>query len=133
MVTNIAGWQFKATAAVSFVEKNDLAAFFGSFHGYVSILGFLVAQILAPRVLVFSLGLALVILPVVLTAGTFGVLLSGTLWATTMLKGSDKILRYAVEKPAVESLYFPVPSHVNGQSTHDWSGISTPIASTISQ
>ncbi len=32
--------------------------------------------------------------------------------AATVLKGSDKILRYSIEKPAVESLYFPVPSHV---------------------
>jgi ATP/ADP translocase len=112
IVTNIAGWQFKAMAALSFLEKNDLAAFFGAFYGYVSILGFLVAQILAPRLLVLSLSIALMMLPIVLVAGTFGFLASGALWATTFLKGSDKILRYAIEKPAVESLYFPVPSHI---------------------
>jgi AAA family ATP:ADP antiporter len=112
VVTNIAGWQFKANAAMSFVLKNDLAAFFGTFYGYVSVLGFLVAQVLAPRILVVSIGLALFLLPLALLAGTAGVLLSGTLWTTTLLKGSDKILRYAIEKPAVESLYFPVPSRI---------------------
>lgn len=112
IVTYIAGWQFKAIASDSFPLKNDLAAFFGTFHGFVSILGFLVAQILTPRLLSFSLSLALVILPMVLLAGTFGVLAWGALWSITFLKGSDKILRYAIEKPAVESLYFPVPSQL---------------------
>ncbi len=115
IVTYIAGWQFKAIAADSFPQKNDLAAFFGTFHGYVSVLGFLVAQILTPRLLTFSLGIALVILPTVLAAGTFGVLAWGALWSITFLKGSDKILRYSIEKPAVESLYFPVPSQVMTQ------------------
>jgi len=112
VVTNIAGWQFKAIAAESFLAKNDLAAFFGSFYGYVSVLGFLVAQILATRVLAFSLIVALMILPMALVAGTFGVLASGAIWAVTLLKGSDKILRYALDKPAVESLYFPVHSRI---------------------
>ena len=112
IVTNIAGWQFKAIAEQSFLEKNELAAFFGSFYGYVSVLGFLSAQILAPRLLTFSLRVALMVLPITLVAGTFGVLAWGALWTTTILKGSDKILRYSIEKPAVESLYFPVPSRV---------------------
>ena len=115
IVTYIAGWQFKAIAADSFTMKNDLAAFFGTFHGYVSILGFLIAQILTPRLLSFSLSVALVILPSVLLAGTFGVLAWGTLWSITFLKGSDKILRYSIEKPAVESLYFPIPPQLMTQ------------------
>ena len=112
VVTNIAGWQFKAMAEQSILEKNDLAAFFGTFYGFVSIMGFLIAQVLAPRVLALSLRFALMILPIALVVGTFGVLVWGALWAATMLKGSDKILRYSIEKPAIESLYFPIPSHV---------------------
>ena len=60
----------------------------------------------------FSLIVALMILPMALVAGTFGVLASGAIWAVTLLKGSDKILRYALDKPAVESLYFPLQSRI---------------------
>ena len=116
IVTNIAGWQFKAVAAQTLLDKNELASFFGAFYGYTGIIGFLIGLFVAPRLLMFSVGIALFVLPVALVAGAGGVLAWGSLWAATLLKGSDKILRYSIEKPATVSLYFPVPPRIMMQA-----------------
>ena len=53
--------------------------------------------------------MTLFIVPVALTFTSVGVLATGTLLAATMLRASDQVLRYSIDKATVELLYLPVP------------------------
>lgn len=108
-VTTIVGLQFKIVASRSIGASNDLAAFFGSFSIYAGLVA-LATQVLLTSRIVGSLGLhlALMIAPAALAAGSVGILYSGTLASAVFLKGSDQVLRYSVDRAAVELLYRPL-------------------------
>jgi AAA family ATP:ADP antiporter len=109
--TAIIGWQFKAVVAASKGGKDELAAFFGSFNFFAGLLSLALQWVLTGRLLRrVGLGFALFVVPVALSLGTLGLLLVGTLAAAVALRGTDQVLRYAVDKPTVELLYLPVPS-----------------------
>jgi len=110
LVTGVAAWQFKAIAKQYIPATNDLAAFFGTFNFYAGLLA-LVAQLLLTRRILrrFGVGVALFIVPISLMLGSIGLLVWGTLAAVVVLKGSDQVLRYSVDKSAVELLFLPVP------------------------
>jgi AAA family ATP:ADP antiporter len=109
--TAIIGWQFKAVVAASKGGKDELAAFFGSFNFFAGLLSFALQWVLTGRLLrKVGLGFALFVVPVALSVGTVGLLLVGTLAAVIALRGTDQVLRYAIDKPTVELLYLPVPS-----------------------
>ena len=121
IVTTAAGWQLKAVATAAFtkdalVQKDALAAFFGSFAGFTGIAS-LAAQLLVTTKLLrrFGVGVALLVLPLSLVAGSAAVLFWGTLWAASLLKGSDKVFRYSIDKSAVELLYLPVSANTKLQ------------------
>jgi AAA family ATP:ADP antiporter len=110
-VTAVTGWQFKAMAQEALVTKDSLAAFFGSFNASVGALCVLTQVALTAGVLRrFGLGPVLFLLPGCLLLGSAGLLASGTLAAAVLLRGADKVLRYSIDRPAVELLYLPVPS-----------------------
>ncbi len=116
VVTTMAGWQFKAIAKQNLVEKDVLAAFFGDFAFGTGILALLTQLLLTSRVLRrFGIGPALSVVPLALLIGSFGVLVWGTLVAAVMLKGSDQVLRYSIDKTTVELLYLPLPASVRIQ------------------
>lgn len=109
--TAVIGWQFKAMVGQSTVGRDELAAFFGLFNVYAGLLSFALQWVLTGRLLRrMGLGFALFVVPVALTLGTGGLLIAGTLAAAVVLRGTDQVLRYAVDKPTVELLYLPVPS-----------------------
>lgn len=116
IVTTAAGWQLNAIAKETLVEKDNLTAFFGLYAGYTG-LGSLLAQLLVTGKLLrrFGVGVALLVLPVCLTMGSAAVLVFGTLWAATLLKGSDKVVRYSIDVPALQLLYLPVPANIKLQ------------------
>lgn len=123
--TSITGWQFKAIAKQTISQRDELAAFFGQFNFYAGIAGLLAQLLLTSRFLKrFGLGLALFIVPVALTLSSLGVLVLGTLAAATVLRGSDQVLRYSIDKTTVELLYLPVPA---GQKVQVKSFIDTVI------
>jgi AAA family ATP:ADP antiporter len=109
LTTGIVAWQFKAIAKQQIPGTNDLAAFFGSFNFYAGILA-LVAQVLLTRTVLrrFGVGVALFIVPVALLMGSAGLLVWGGLTAIVVLKGSDHVLRYSVDKSTLELLYMPL-------------------------
>jgi AAA family ATP:ADP antiporter len=109
-VTAVAGWQFKAMAQRVLVTQDSLAAFFGTFNASVGVLC-VVTQVLLTGGILRRFGLApvLFLLPIGLLLGSGGLLVSGTLVAAVLLKGVDKVLRYSIDRPAVELLYLPVP------------------------
>ena len=109
--TAVIGWQFKAVVAGTKAGKDELAAFFGSFNFYAGLMSFALQWVLTGRLLrKFGLGFALFVVPVALSLGTVGLMVLGTLTAAVALRGTDQVLRYAIDKPTVELLYLPVPS-----------------------
>ena len=107
--TAVIGWQFKAVVGQSTFGRDELAAFFGLFNIYAGLASFALQWVLTGRLLRRAgLGFALFVVPVALTLGTGGLLIVGTLAAAVVLRGTDQVLRYAVDKPTVELLYLPL-------------------------
>jgi ATP:ADP antiporter, AAA family len=109
-VTTLTGWQFKAVAKQFLVNKDALAILFGNFYFYAGILGLLIQLLLTSRLLRrFGIGAMLFVLPISVMLGSAGLLMWGTLLSAILLKGSDQVLRYSLDKSAVELLYLPLP------------------------
>jgi ATP:ADP antiporter, AAA family len=115
-VTAVIGWQFKAIAKEFIPAKDHLAAFFGDFTFYAGILALVVQLLLTSRLLRrFGIGLALFTLPVALLVTSAYMLVAGTLFAAVLLRGSDWVWRYSIDKSAVELLYLPLPGRLKFQ------------------
>jgi AAA family ATP:ADP antiporter len=115
-VTAVVGWQFKAIAKEFIPAKDHLATFFGDFTFYAGILALLVQLLLTSRFLRrFGIGVALFTLPVALVATSVYMLLTGTLFAAVLLRGSDWVWRYSIDRSTVELLYLPLHSRVKFQ------------------
>jgi len=116
-VTTLTGWQFKAIAKESFVNKNSLAIFFGDFYFYAGILSFVFQLLLTTRFLRrFGIGIMLFVLPLMVLLGSSALLVWGTLAAVVFLKGSDQVLRYSLDRSTVEMLYLPLAHRVKLQA-----------------
>jgi ATP:ADP antiporter, AAA family len=112
-VTAVASWQFKAIAQQALVSKNAMAAFFGTFNAWVGVLCVATQLLLTSSVLRrLGLGPVLFLLPLGLLSGSAGLLTFATLASAVMLKGVDKVLRYSIDRPAMELLYLPVPTAI---------------------
>jgi len=111
IVTTAAGWQLKAIAKDFYIEKDAVAAFLSSFRGYTGVVALLAQLFLTSRILKrFGVGAALLVLPAFLLVGSAGLLLTGSIVAVTLLKGSDKVFRYSVDTSALQLLYLPIPA-----------------------
>jgi ATP:ADP antiporter, AAA family len=117
IATSFAGWQFKAIAKNAHPDTNALTAFFGQFNFWAG-LACLALQLLGTSRFLrrFGLGPALLAVPLALLGGELAVLALGTLGAAILLKGSDQVLRYSVDKSSVELLYLPVPAEIKLQA-----------------
>jgi ATP:ADP antiporter, AAA family len=117
VVTTVTGWQFKAIAKEFLVNKDRLAIFFGDFYFYAGILGLVFQLLLTTRVLRrFGIGTMLFVLPLMVFVGSSGLLVWGTLAAVVLLKGSDQVLRFSLDKSTVELLYLPLAHRVKLQA-----------------
>lgn len=112
-VVTVTGWQFLAITAQSIPEKNAMAAFLGNVSFYTGLCGILGQVFLTSWFLRrFGIGSALLVLPVVVLTGSAGLLVWGTLAAAVLLKASDQVVRYSVDKSATELLFLPLPMNV---------------------
>ena len=112
LVTTIVGWQYKAVVHAGYPDTDQRAAFYGTFNIYAGALSLATQFLIAPRILRrFGISVALLVVPIALMGGSLSLLLSGGLWAAVLLKGSDQVVRYSIDKPTVELLYLPVPAH----------------------
>ncbi|MBI1874962.1 MAG: hypothetical protein HYS05_13890 [Acidobacteria bacterium] len=109
LATSVAAWQFKAVVQQSMTEKDALAHFFGMFNFYAGLAALAVAALTGRLLRRFGLGFALFVVPAALAFGSAGLLVWGSLAAAVMLRASDQVLRYSIDKPTVELLYVPVP------------------------
>lgn len=111
--TTMTGWQFKALARQFSVGKDAMAIFFGDFYFYGGVLALLFQLLLTTRLLRrFGIGRMLFVLPIVVLAGSAGLLVWGTVAAALFLKGGDQVLRYSIDRSTIELLYLPLPSRV---------------------
>jgi ATP:ADP antiporter, AAA family len=112
-VVTVTGWQFLAITAQSIPEKNAMASFLGEVSFYTGLLGMLAQVSLTSWFLRrFGIGPALLVLPAIVLLTSSGMLIWGTLAAAVVLKTSDQVLRYSVDKSAMELLYLPLPAKV---------------------
>jgi AAA family ATP:ADP antiporter len=117
LVTCFATWQFKAIASAAYQDKNALAAFFGRFNFWAGVACLVLQLVLTSRFLRrFGLGPALLVVPLAVLGSGVAVLILGTLAAAILLKGSDSVLRYSLDKSAVELLYLPIPPEIKLQA-----------------
>ena len=115
--TTITGWQFKALAKQFSVGKDAMAIFFGDFYFYAGVLALLFQLLLTTRLLRrFGIGPMLFILPLIVLAGSAGLLIWGTIAAALFLKGGDQVLRYSIDRSTIELLYLPLPNSVKLQA-----------------
>jgi AAA family ATP:ADP antiporter len=116
LATTFAGWQFTAIVNQNFPKKDDFAAFLGQFNFLAGMACMLTQLLLTSRVLRrFGIGPALFVVPVAMLGGEIAVLAWGTLVAGVILKSSDQILRYSIDKSSVELLYLPIPMEIKLQ------------------
>jgi ATP:ADP antiporter, AAA family len=111
LATTVEAWQFKAIAKAAIPNTEELAIFFGTFNMVAGMVSLALQLLLTGRVLRrLGIGMTLFIVPVALTVTSVGVLATGTLLAATLLRASDQVLRYSIDKATVELLYLPVPA-----------------------
>jgi AAA family ATP:ADP antiporter len=111
LVTAVAAWQFKAVARASIPDLDALTAFFGRFNFWTGLAALALQLLLTSRLLRrVGLGFTLFVVPVALTTGSIAMLVFGSLAAVVLLRGSDQVLRYSIDRPTVELLYLPVPA-----------------------
>jgi len=116
--TAIIGYQFKLIAYKSFSgDKVALAAFFGRFNGYIGLASFVLQMLLTGRLLrFFGIRVTLFVMPAVFLGGSMALLLAPALLTASILKGSQGLLRYSLDKSTTELLYLPVaPPRVKSQ------------------
>ena len=94
-----------------------MAAFLGTFYGATGVLAMLIQVLLTPRLLrYFGIGVALFILPLTLIAGTTAIIVSGAMWAATLLRGTDKVVRYSIDNAALQMLFLPASPETKVQA-----------------
>jgi len=115
-VSQLATWQLKAMVTALYQHQDKITAFMGLFTLYTGLLGLVAQMLLTTRVLrSFGIGVALLVVPAVVVAGSGAMAVLGTLAAAVFLRGGDQVLRYSVDKSAVELLYLPVPAGIKMQ------------------
>ncbi|MDC0685810.1 hypothetical protein [Sorangium atrum] len=99
-----------AEAAAAMTDHNALLSFFALFHLSVSVLSFLV-QSLAATFSLDRLGLAATIgiLPAAVVTSTLSLVVAPRLWAASIVRATDAVLRNSLFRSGYELLYTPLP------------------------
>jgi ATP/ADP translocase/HEAT repeat protein len=113
IVSTLIDYQFKAAAKEAYPSKDALAAFFGSYYAWLSVVT-LLAQVWLTRRLFMGLGLtpSLLLLPFTLFAGSISFLIWPGLSSATATRLAEASLRTSVNHTGVEILYLPIPDFI---------------------
>ncbi|QDU64230.1 HEAT repeat protein [Planctomycetes bacterium Pan216] len=137
MVGVIVQFQWKTSAAYYFDDDaNELTTYFGIYYGVVGVLTGLTQLFFSGRVLRrFHLIVSLLLFPSALVGAMATILISSRevvlLWAATLARGCD-VLKRTVNEPAIQLLYWPLPSVVRRQTISLVGGIVKPLAEATS-
>ncbi len=113
LCTTLVDYQFKAAVSEAGFSRDQLTAFFGTAYGGFAI-GCLATQLLLVRPLLRKVGLGVVILllPLALIGGSFMIVALGGLFAATVAKAGDGVLKHSVDRSSKELAYLPVPRNI---------------------
>jgi AAA family ATP:ADP antiporter len=127
-VTRLAGLVLVSSVAVTLgdyvfksevsrhVAPEDLAPFFATFYGVLSVLGLVVQVALMGWILrVFDVHRALWALPLLVLGGASGVVMGGGLVAALLMKGADGTLRPSLNRTSTELLFLPMPDRLRSR------------------
>jgi AAA family ATP:ADP antiporter len=110
IVTTIVSWQFKAIVQIHYPKTDERTAFYGLFYACAGVLALVTQLFVSSRLLRrFGVAVALLVVPIALITTSIGLLASSALWAVLLLRGSDQVIRYSIDKSTVELLYLPIP------------------------
>jgi len=116
VVTTVGGWQLKAFAKDVLRQKDMVAAYLAAVAGYTGLASLAAQMLITTRLLRrFGVGVALLVLPLSLAAGSVSILVWGSLQAAAFLRGSDGVFRYSIDTSALQLLYLPVPANIKVQ------------------
>jgi len=92
------------------LQNDALAGFMGSFYGLAGLLALAVQVFVAGKLLTrFGVMTAILVFPVVLMTGSFGVLLFPVLAMSVLVKGSDKVVGDTINSSVNQLIMFPIP------------------------
>lgn len=112
-VSSFADYQFKTLSSQAFPLQEDLISFLGKFYGRLSLLSLVIQLFLSYRILKWlGVGGAMLLLPLGLFTGSVTMLATPGLVAGVILRGSEGVFRYSVDKTARELLFLPLPLEV---------------------
>jgi AAA family ATP:ADP antiporter len=113
IVSTLIDYQFKAAAKEAYPSTEALAAFFGSYYAWLSVVTFL-AQVWLTGTLLMGLGLtpSLLLLPFTLVVGSVSLLTWPGLHTATGTRLAEASLRTSVNNSGVEILYLPIPDFI---------------------
>ena len=142
IVTTILDWQLKTVARHAFENHTEeLAGFFGSVYAFTSVGSLLLQSVVSSWLLHnYGVGVARATLPLVLLLGFVGIFSSPVLPVSllTLLTGARLVeggVRFAINQPAVELSWLPLPAHARkvGRSLADTVGdrVGTGLAGVI--
>jgi ATP/ADP translocase/HEAT repeat protein len=113
IVSTLIDYQFKAAAKEAYTSTDALAGFFGSYYAWLSVVT-LFAQVWLTARLLMGLGLtpSLLLLPVMVLAGSISLLVWPGLFAATGTRLAEASMRTSVNRSGMEILYLPIPDSI---------------------
>jgi ATP:ADP antiporter, AAA family len=116
ILTQWIGFQLSLAASERYGQDADaLTAFFGTFNYALGLVGLLLQFLLTgPALRRFGIGVTILLLPVVLGAGSALILAVPIFWMVLLTAGADQSLRFSVDKATYELLYLPLPQPQRG-------------------
>ncbi|WP_159886033.1 Npt1/Npt2 family nucleotide transporter [Paenibacillus puerhi] len=116
-------YQFKVIIRGS-LQNEALAEFMGSFYGFSGIIALLVQLLVSGWVIRrFGVMVALLVFPIVLFAGSLGILMVPVLAMAVMVKGSDKVIGDTIYSSVSQLIMFPIPPEWRGKAKSFLDGI----------
>ncbi|MFQ5639089.1 MAG: Npt1/Npt2 family nucleotide transporter [bacterium] len=113
IVSTLIDYQFNVMVGSTFSTKMAKTEFFGKFFAILNVISLLLQFFLTSRILKkYGIGVALILMPLILSLGSAGFMLFPTLLLASFLKITDKTLHYSLVQSARELLFLPVPSQI---------------------
>lgn len=116
-------YQFKVILRGT-LQNEALAGFMGSFYGFSGLIALFVQLFISSRILTrFGVMTALLVFPITLIAGSFGILILPVLAMAVIVKGSDKVVGDTLYSSVSQLVMFPVPPEWRGRAKSFLDGI----------
>jgi len=124
IVASIVDFQFKALSTIAFtdnltgqVDKSAITAFLGTFYGRLSLVSVIIQILFAQRILkVIGVGGVILFLPIGLLLGSVAMIASVGLASAIILKGTNGVLKYSLDKTGRELLFLPIPIELKAKT-----------------